>query len=64
MENISPIPRDKVLLLISRELINNRVNRAVPEVTPISLSQIRNLMRSAFGIPEVLKFVGIRRVMK
>ncbi len=36
MVNIRLIPRDNVLLLIKRELINNFVNRVVPEVSPIS----------------------------
>jgi hypothetical protein len=65
MVNIRLIPRDNVELLMKRELINNFVNRAVPEVNPISFSQLRNREISAFGRPAfLLKFWGIRRVMK
>jgi hypothetical protein len=49
---------------MKRELINSRVNRVVPEVTPISLSHAWNLDKSDDGRLVPWKFVGISRVIK
>jgi hypothetical protein len=65
MVKIRLMPRDKVLALIKREFINNFVNRAVPEVNPISLSQLPKRERLTVGRPAFfLKFWGIRSIMK